>query len=320
MNQKQRMERGITLIEMAIALMLVAVAVAGIVTWMSSINQQLQLRGDAKHFSSVAKAAQLYLKGERGELIKEANTGTTSKWVPIDDLKSKGYLAKEIQNLLGKKQQEMHLLIKLDKVGHNVDIRGLLITDGGADYTNDELGNMVSMAGISAGYIRKDGEPVEGISGSWKADPSEWNIANIKPTPAHLVALLTDTLTSALNRVTPPYLLNDFDWNRPMANSTGRYIQISMLINCPWSSWADHWGRVTFWVIGKNGERVRVAMAGKHRGNGNQQSVSFIVPPNSIWSGDFNKHNGGGSRGCYIVHPDGSFDSESGNYVVTELG
>lgn len=327
MNQKQRMERGITLIEMAIALMLVAVVVAGITSWMSGINQQLQLRGDAKHFSSVAKAAQLYLKGERGELIKDYDAGTRTKLVTMKDLQDAGYLATEIHSTLGRKQQNITMLIKMSKPAHNVEIRSLLITSGGIsstpDYTNDELGTMVNMAGTSAGFMVKDGDPIQGISGSWEVKAADWSFGPaIKP--GHLVALLTDTLTSGLNnKVVSPYQLEDFSFERPMKNETGKYIQINMLINCPYKDFdKGDWGRITFWVVNNKNQKILVAMAGKHYGAGSQKSISFIVPPGHTWSGDTNYKSGGGSVGCYPVEPSGNFDKfdkKRGHYVVTEL-
>lgn len=303
MNQKQRMERGITLIEMAIALMLVAVAVAGIVTWMSSINQQLQLRGDAKHFSSVAKAAQLYLKGERAELIKDSYAGASTKLVTIRELQDKGYLATEIQSTLGRKQQNMTVLIKLSRSANNVEIRSLLVTSGGIsstpNYTNDELGTMVNMAGASAGFMAKDGDPIQGISGSWQVSAADWSFGpEIKP--GHLAALLTDTLTLYSNQIKKPYYAYNLAVGRDMPNHTGKYLQINIRVHCDSAViWA--WGVISATVDGLNIAEVRIKPTGKYY----SQGLSFIVPPGSVWR--LNKE----SDMCY--------PSDTNRYVVTEL-
>ncbi|CRY56496.1 Bacterial shufflon protein%2C N-terminal constant region [Yersinia intermedia] len=303
MNQKQRMERGITLIELAIALMLVAVVVAGVVTWMSGINQQLQLRGDAKHFSSVAKAAQLYLKGERGELIKEYNAGTTTKLVTIKDLQDTGYLATEIQSTLGRKQQNITMLIKLSKPAHSVEIRSLLITSGGItntpDYTNSELGTMVNMAGTSAGFMAKAGEPIQGISGSWEVKATDWSFGpEIKP--GHLVALLTDTLTLYSNQIKKPYYENNLHINSNIPNNTGKYLQINIRVHCDTAIWWA-WGVISATVDGLNIAEVRIKGGGKYY----SQGLSFIVPPGSVWR--------------IIKESDMCYPSDGNQYLVTEL-
>ncbi|MDN0111355.1 type II secretion system protein [Yersinia mollaretii] len=319
MNQKQRMERGITLIEMAIALMLVAVAVAGIVTWMSSINQQLQLRGDAKHFSSVAKAAQLYLKGERGTLVKEYEAGRMAKVVNISELQNKGYLATEIQEKLGKKQQDMTMLIRLSKPANNVEIRGLLITTGGIssspNYTNDELGTMVNMAGTSAGFMASTGSPVQGISGSWKVDPALWDFGPEALTPGHLAALLTDTLINATgNSVKDPYIRDDYTLGHEYTNTSGKYELINIRVYCQKNGWDWDWGRIDFFV-----NSMRVATIGTRSGHGANGSASFIVPPGAKWKSTREKR--GSKDMCYVSDIDsGGAEPGPGNrYVVTEL-
>lgn len=293
-----------TLIEMAVALMLVAVVIAGIVTWMSSINQQLQLRGDAKHFSNVAKAAQLYLKGEQGVLIKEYNAGRRNKVVSVTDLHNKGYLATEVQAKLGKKQQDMTMLIKLSKAtSGNIEIRGLLIATGGIsstpNYSNDELGTMVNMAGISAGFMPKTGSPIQGISGSWKVYASDWSFSPSSIKPGYLVALLTDTLTMNSNKIKPPYKLSDLSSGKKMINNTGKYIQINIRTHCkedfPWK-----WGKLHAEVNGLRLAEVRSEGGTNERNN----NLSFIVPPGLDWR---------------IIKESDSCHLYDNDYVVTEL-
>lgn len=297
------MERGMTLIEMAIALMLVAVVIAGIVTWMSNINQQLQLRGDAKHFTSVARAAQLYLKGENGTLLKEYDAGRRNKVVSVKDLQDKGYLATEIQAKLGKKQQDMTMLIRLSKApSGNIEIRGLLMASGGIsstpNYTNDELGSMVNMAGISAGFMPKAGDPIQGISGSWKVYASDWNFSPSSIKPGYLVALLTDTLTMNSNKIRGPYGENYPGENKKIVNNKGKYININVGTECKDGSW--FWGKVNIDVDGTRIAQSRTEGTGPTRAN----SISFIVPPGSFWRYSYE------NNGCWIT---------GSQYIVTEL-
>jgi len=190
MHQKKNSEQGMSLIEISLSLTLVAVVITGITTWMSSINEQLQLRGDAKHFSLVAKAAELYVKGDRGTLIGDSSKGIIYKQVSIDDMKKKGYLAPEIESTLGKKQQTMVLAIKLNK--DPALFQALLYTTGGTNYTNAELGTIVNMAEASVGFMDNTNTPIRGFSGSWETPASGWSEADKNnPSPGHLAAFIS---------------------------------------------------------------------------------------------------------------------------------
>lgn len=290
-HKKKNSEQGMSLIEISLSLTLVAVVITGITTWMSSINEQLQLRGDAKHFSLVAKAAELYVKGERGILIGDSSKGIIYKQVSIDDMKKKGYLAPEIKSTLGKKQQTMVLAIKLNK--DPALFQALLYTTGGTNYTNAELGTIVNMAEASVGFMDNTNTPIRGFSGSWETPASGWTATNKNnPSPGHLAAFIsTKTEGSKSEWSNSRWSKKNYINGRTYTNNYDSAIIISANISCG----DNRWAHAEFYVDGVfisdiSNEKNWARNGGMHLAN------SVIVPPKSKYMISFKNVS------CQLMH------------------
>ncbi|MFZ3186025.1 MAG: tail fiber domain-containing protein [Pseudomonas sp.] len=193
-------QRGASLIEMAMALSLMAVMISSVAWYASDSRSQVTLRNDAQHFAVLAQAATNYIETNRTALIASASSRTVS----MADLQSDGFLASGVATRLGaKRQQDVTLLIRfiLGSVGAPSTVQGLLVSHDGQPYRDSELGNMVQTIGAMAGFMRdQPGSPawlteIAGNNRGWVSFLSDWSGAAfpvaVRPTTGHLMALVT---------------------------------------------------------------------------------------------------------------------------------
>lgn len=198
-------QRGLTIIELSIALAISAVMLAGVVMYAADSREKINLRNDAKHFSIIALAAEDYIIANSSDLLAAADSAgedPTGSYriidsVSVDKLKSEGFLESSISDRLGKNGQSMTLLIKALPVAtpDKFKLQGLLVSHGGQSYQDHELGQMVATAGSITGFISTGTTTVDGPNRSWTSSINEWRGFPVTPAPGHIAALVSAGLT-----------------------------------------------------------------------------------------------------------------------------
>ena len=206
MREQKSNQRGISLMEIAIAMVLLAVLTSGIAWYASDTQDKVSLRNDARHFALVAQAAGQYIRANRSKLLSgpplsgSLPTGPQKIGeVTARQLQDAGFLPAGMDLTLktDAAEQPMTLLIRALPRGIAPDVRwelqGLLISHGGEDYTDSELGQMVAMAGAVAGFMHTGKTDIDGSNGSWLSKKSDWVGLGFSqlPSPGHMAALVT---------------------------------------------------------------------------------------------------------------------------------
>ena len=119
--QTRRRARGLTLLEVGMALALSAIVITGMAMYASSAAQKMKRRGDAQHLAVVAQASEAYLVKHQGDLLASGGAldptqhalGTIVE-VPVSQLVSDGELSPSVSSKFGD-GQNLELMLQYSK-------------------------------------------------------------------------------------------------------------------------------------------------------------------------------------------------------------
>ena len=233
-SRRTRGERGLSLLEVGMALALSATVIAGVAWYASNAAQKMKRRSDAQYLLTLTRASTAYIERNQKTLLQGGSldphnhpgavlqvqiTGGTGG----DSLVSDGDLPPNIQNVLSQQQQAKLLLRAIEQPPRsgNYAVQGLLTTYGGTPFKDDQSGQIVALMGAAGGMITPgishSATQIDGANGGWRDDAANW--ANV-PKEGHVMALVglsngvgNDDLGPWLARekmdtAGPPYLHN----------------------------------------------------------------------------------------------------------------
>jgi len=207
-RQPQRHQRGLSLIEVALALSVMALIIGGMVAYGVRSSNQAKLRRDAQHFVAWAQAASAYVDANQAQFKLDAENalpgapdGTKYQPAPQDlpddarlnPLKKDKFISESVSAVIGA-NQTLRLRLQLTKFTNGAgkgdwQVQALLFTRQGTDFSDDDAGAMALMAGAMAGTIKQadPGKTIHGANGSWRSRAADWAD---DPASGHLVALI----------------------------------------------------------------------------------------------------------------------------------
>lgn len=183
-------EKGLTLIELALGLSLMAIILAGITAYRSTVNEELQLRNDAKYLNVVLESASSYLEYERNNILQEAIKSGAFPYirdVTLQTLKDNLYLPNIVNNTFGQGRTVV-FRTRVDKSKFSpggYSVQGMLLTRGITQYTVRDLGTLANMVNGLPGFIdRENPDTISGVNGSWQYSTSgplsDWPIGTFE--------------------------------------------------------------------------------------------------------------------------------------------
>lgn len=174
------MGKGLTLLEVALGLSLMAIVLAGITAYRSSVNEELQLRNDAKYLNVVSDGFSAYLEYERSKILDAARISSSFPFinnVSLQLLKDSLFLSGIVTNDFGK-GRTVELKTRVDRDASSpggYSVQGIMITKGGNRYTVKELGILANMVKGLPGFIdNQNNNIISGVNGSWQNNKSDW--------------------------------------------------------------------------------------------------------------------------------------------------
>lgn len=181
------------------ALIVGAVVIGGLVVFIANWAHANRLRTDAEHFVTLARGAENYVDAHRDQMINTASAAETSPtnnqivmFGPVNGqtLQQQGYISSNVALTVGAGQTiSLMSRARYSSVSHNWIPEAILVTQGGQRYKDEDLAQIVVMAGAIAGSMRTSDTAIRGANGAWViTDPGSWGLtaANLN---GHLVAL-----------------------------------------------------------------------------------------------------------------------------------
>jgi len=211
MNRKVRRapgvrQRGLTLIETALALAIMALVVASLSMMMAENADQVRARAAADKVTEVQKAAEGYVKSYGPQLYAAAAGGTIaipsgrpSVGAPVPSgpsglpsLQGAGFLNSTYVDSNGYGQR--HYLLVRRLAGHADSVETMVSTSGGRPIPDAQLGRIANFVGAAGGYVPEktvnatDAGQVVGSYGGWRTPTSGWG-TTAAPSVGHLQAI-----------------------------------------------------------------------------------------------------------------------------------
>lgn len=202
-----RCKKGLTLIEVAMALAIVTLSFMFLTRLMADSSASAQAAADAKKMNLMARAAQSYLDVEGADLKAFITSATQIVAIPLarssegelppdgphatlPSVQKAGLLAAEFidNNALGQR----HVLLVKEPVADRLE--GLVVAYGGSDLPDSQLGKVVQSLGMAGGAVfAKDVAPatatpvananITGYAGGWTLPVNGWTGAALGGTP-----------------------------------------------------------------------------------------------------------------------------------------
>lgn len=201
LNKKSdiKFEKGLTLLEVALGLSLMAVVLVGITAYRSNVIEEIKLRNNAKYLNLVAEGFSSYLEYERSNILKDAiksSSFPSVKDIPFQSLKGKLF----IPDTLNDKYGDGRIVEFKSRVDRNpsspggYSVQGVMITKGGQRYSVKELGFLTAMVKGLPGFIDDTNSGfISGVNGSWQFNVSDWPGVNFES--GQLVSLFSSDPT-----------------------------------------------------------------------------------------------------------------------------
>lgn len=198
-------ERGLTLIETALALAIMALIVASLSMMMAENADQVRARATADKITEVHEAAKGYIKANYAALLAAASSGpvtipsgrpTAGSPVPtgpagLPSLQGGGYLNSTYVDSNGYGQR--HYLVVRKLAGSPTGLEAMVSTQGGRPISDIQLGRIANFVGSAGGYVpatpvnAADAGQVVGSYGGWRTPISGWG-STAAPTAGRLQA------------------------------------------------------------------------------------------------------------------------------------
>ncbi|MFC4236199.1 shufflon system plasmid conjugative transfer pilus tip adhesin PilV [Thalassospira xianhensis] len=199
-------QKGITLLEVAVALGVSAFALLGVLALMSESNLQMRARATADRLAIVKEATRNYVRANYTDLVATATAGTpivipvgrasASDPVPsgpsgLPSLQGGGFLPSSYVDVNSYNQR--HAVLIREPSTNVLEV--MITTYGGQDIKDGDLGSIASKVGAEGGFIM-DSPPdgtsgiIQGAFGGWRSAASLWTNGTATPEAGHLMATL----------------------------------------------------------------------------------------------------------------------------------
>ena len=189
--------RGITLLEVALAMAVASIALAGIVRQQIAANEQIKARAVAEKMAEVNDAAKAYMKSHMTDLIA-ATGGGVIVTIPMTGAGPSGslpsfaggdFLPVTFNDTNGYGQS--HYLLVRQPSANVLD--GLVVTSGGQTIPDNQLGRIASLVGADGGFVPTNpvsgtAGDIPGVAGGWGSNTANWAAATVTPTAGHIAA------------------------------------------------------------------------------------------------------------------------------------
>lgn len=205
MPQGATRDRGLTLIETALALGIMALVVASLSMMMAENADQIRARAAADKITEVHEAAKGYIKANYPALLAAAAAGpvtipsgraTAGGPIPsgpagLPSLQGGGYLNSTYVDTNGYGQRHYVVVRKLS--GTPSGLEAMVSTEGGRAIPDGQLGRIANFVGAAGGYVPEnpvvaaDAGQVVGSYGGWRTPVSGWG-STAAPASGHLQA------------------------------------------------------------------------------------------------------------------------------------
>ena len=204
-TQTRRLERGLSLLEVGMALALAAVVIAGLTMYASNASEKMKRRGDAQHLLVLAQAGEAYITKNQGTLLASGGLldptshplGTVVE-ISATQLQDDGDLSKSVSGAFGNSQTlELMMQAVLNPAwgqpgASQYLLKGMVISYGNTLFSDDQAGEIVSLAGAAGGYASRtvDVGNIDGAGGAWQEHLHDWSRAAHPPLVGHVMALV----------------------------------------------------------------------------------------------------------------------------------
>jgi type II secretory pathway pseudopilin PulG len=292
MNIKNR--KGFTLIELWFSILVSCFVFTTYMYTHKKINSKQDAKYMAEQMSVLGEATQRYLIANRSILLEKTAGGTTvsvyldkdsytasnnSTTYPdvINNLQYGGYLSPAFinNNAYG---QKTYLLVKQDKYNRG-NLTGLLVTSGGRNISDTQLGRILMNMGDSGGIIFSNSKyanssQIYGYSGSWISNISDWN-GIVKPSVGHIVYRV-DMMTG--NGLNPDDFLSKSVIGNGQISEAGTKIHTDMDMNGNNITGVNN--TQTNFIESSNSNNIYVA--DHANGIGSQQKTGLLISGNVV--------------------------------------
>jgi len=200
-----RSRRGMTLVEVALSLGVLAIILVGLMQIMSQGAEYLRSRAVADRLEEVTYAAKEYVKANFVDLMaipavqsnQAVNVPVTGATGPagstLPSLQGGGFLGSTFvdQNAYG----QQHAFI-IRRVAGEQRLEGIITTTGGIAIPDRVLGVAASYMGADAGFMFGENplpgteNDITGINGGWRTPAATWTAGSVAPTAGHMMASL----------------------------------------------------------------------------------------------------------------------------------
>ncbi|HFS8112815.1 TPA: hypothetical protein ACH2I9_004172 [Enterobacter asburiae] len=177
---KLKFETGLTLLEVALGLIIMAIVLVGITVYRSNVTEELKLRNNSKYLNVLADGFSAYLEYERNNILSAATSASTFPLVvdvPIQLLKDKLFLSGIVSNTFGN-GRSVEFKTRVDRDASSpggFSVQGIMLTKGGERYSVKELGMLSSMVKGLPGYVDNlNINVISGVNGSWQYNRNSW--------------------------------------------------------------------------------------------------------------------------------------------------
>jgi type II secretory pathway pseudopilin PulG len=212
---RTRRRGGLSLLEVALSLGVMSLAIAAAMEWQFQQSQQSRADAAAERMAVVRVAAQRYAAAHWEDLLAAAARGTVeipsgrgAPGLPYPDgpsallpsLQAAGFLPPGYIDRTPFGQRVSLLVRRLP--GDKLD---MMVTTWGGDAVPDALlGRMAKALGPGGGFMPSS--PISGVAtgviqgafGAWQLDAGDWGVADATPSPGHAMALVETGVAGAM--------------------------------------------------------------------------------------------------------------------------
>ena len=202
-----RRRRGLTLIEVALSLAVIAMILVGLSQLMANGTEYLRSRTVAERLEQVTSAARSYVQANYAELMAIPGLAGGSVYVPVTgaagpsgaptlpSIQGGGYLASTFvdENAYGQSHGLVLRGIDTDGDGASDRLEGVVTTIGGLVIPDRVLGQVAGFLGADGGFMFTNPLPstanqITGVAGGWRAPAATWSAGVAVPTVGHVMS------------------------------------------------------------------------------------------------------------------------------------
>lgn len=182
----RRRQRGVTLIEAALALGIVTVVIAGFAALLAQSSEATRAQSAGAQLKTVTAAAQSYAKANFTALQTQAAGGGFA--VPLSTLTAGGFLP---QNFVNTNPYGQGYTILVQPVPGPAAVDVLIATFGGTSIPDRLIAKAASVADAAGGYVSaQNPTTIQGAYGGWQDSTARWAFGGA-PTSGRLAATLS---------------------------------------------------------------------------------------------------------------------------------